>query len=500
MRLLATIKFGEYMPDQPDLENPGMEVARDCLPRLNGYDALPTLQSLGFSGLPSRPVGAYGAADSIGSKYLLAGTADKLWRLADGAWRDISRTSPEYAQVSAWEFTEWDADVLAASAGNRMQRYPLGAANAEDLTEEPVAGAHIAVVRSQVVVGGVIDEDGSNPQRLRWSGVNAYTDWAPNADTLAGFGDIRTPGGDIQRVSGGEFGVVLLERSIYRMTFVGGDLVWQLDEVDPGIGTPAPGSVIRRGDRVFFLGNDGMRMTQGAASTAIGEERVDLEVLSDLDVAHVTRITAGVYTAEQIIVWAYPGAGNTNGQPNRLLIYNYGTDRWALGDEAVEILVGAATPNRSIDGFDDNVTFGGTQSPPLYDSIDEIPGSLDDPIWGGGEPQLMALDAAGDVGTYTGSARNGTFETGEFEVSPGRRTFLTEMRNLSNAPGSVALEIGHRQSQSDPVVWTGPASPNADGIIPVRVNDRYMRIRVQLDSGFSHSNGVQLFGEVAGGR
>lgn len=506
MRKLATINFGPYLPDQPDLGNQGLEVARNVLPRERGYDSLPSLLDYDTDRLPARPVGAFSVRDENDLPYLFAGTVTAtLHQLASKAWTDVSRVSPAYSPATRWEFAKFGKTALAASIDNEIQAITLGSSNFADLTTSNVQGATLATLRGFVVVGDVKDDDGHSPYRVRWSPLDDPAgDWTPDPTTQAGFNDLRTNGGRIVRAVGGEYGLVFRERSLYRMTYTGASpLFWQFDEIDPGIGAIAAGSVIQQGARVFFLSEDGVRMTVGDASRPVGEERIDQEFIADLDQSHLGRISGAVYTNEQIIVWAYPGANNIGGQPNRLLIYNFGTDRWATGDEAVEVLFRAATPFRSIDDFDDNPTFGGTQSPPLYDSIDDIPGSLDDPQWSGGAFQIGALtgDPAGsDLAFYTGPPRPGQFESGELQHIEGQKSVVTEMRSLVNDAGSVEVEIGHRNEQRKPVVWTTPVSSSREGIIPARVSDRYMRYRVTCRDGFKDAVGLDVYGDAAGGR
>ena len=38
------IKFGEWLPDQPDMENSGVTVATNVIPIINGYRSINSLQ------------------------------------------------------------------------------------------------------------------------------------------------------------------------------------------------------------------------------------------------------------------------------------------------------------------------------------------------------------------------------------------------------------------------------------------------------------------------
>lgn len=505
MRKLLDLQFGAYLPDQPDFGNAGLESAFNVLPRARGYDSLPSLTPYGTTGLPSRPMGAFSAKDAGDNSYIFAGTAEALWSLSGNVWADISRVATPYVSTTRWDFTRFGPLVIAASLENEPQSIDLGAGNFDDLTTTDVKGASIATVRSFVVLGDVDDVDGHTPWRVRWGPLgNPAGDWTPDPATLADFQDLPSIGGRVQKVVGGEYGLIFRERAVHRMTFIGAPAVWQFDEIDPEIGTLAYGSVVQHGPRVFFFSEDGVRMTSGDASQAVGEEQVDRTLLADLDGAYLDRVTGAVYTDEQIILWAYPGAGNMGGQPNKLLIYNYAIGKWATGDEAVEILFQAAAPFRSIDGFDDDPAYGGTQTPPVYASIDDIPGSLDDHIWSGGSFEIGALNSTFDLSFFTGVSRPAVFESSEYQMTPGRRTFVSEMRAQINSPdatpGGIGVQIGQRSDQSDPVVWSSTYKPAFGGFIPSRVDDRYIRFRVMADNGFKDAVGLAVYGEPSGGR
>ena len=44
---MTRITFGPWMPDQPDLGLARLEEALNCLPRAQGYEAMPDLQAFG---------------------------------------------------------------------------------------------------------------------------------------------------------------------------------------------------------------------------------------------------------------------------------------------------------------------------------------------------------------------------------------------------------------------------------------------------------------------
>ncbi len=67
----------------------------------------------------------------------------------------------------------------------------------------------------------------------------------------------------MQGVTGGEFGLVLLERSIVRMSYVGTPLIFQFDNIARNRGCFEPNSVIQWQGITYFLGDDGFYACDG---------------------------------------------------------------------------------------------------------------------------------------------------------------------------------------------------------------------------------------------
>src|SRR3546814_10809604 len=110
----------------------------------------------------------------------------------------------------------------------------------------------------------------------------------------------------VQRVFGGEFGVVLQRNTVTRMTFVGAPVVFQFDQVLPGIGAIAPGACAQDGDVVYFLSRRGfIALVNGTQPNPIGANKVDSTVLADLDENHLHRMSAVADPATHRVFWCY---------------------------------------------------------------------------------------------------------------------------------------------------------------------------------------------------
>jgi hypothetical protein len=78
----------------------------------------------------------------------------------------------------------------------------------------------------------------------------------------------------VQGVTGGEFGLVLTERSIYRMSYVGTPAIFQFDNISRNLGCFEPNSIVQYQGITYFLGDDGFYACDGTQIIPIGAEKV----------------------------------------------------------------------------------------------------------------------------------------------------------------------------------------------------------------------------------
>jgi hypothetical protein len=104
--------------------------------------------------------------------------------------------------------------------------------------------------------------------------LNDETSWTDSATTQSDFQEIPD-GGTIVGITGGEFGLILMDRSIHRMSYVGSPLVFQFDNITRNLGCYEANSVIQYQGLTFFLSDDGFYSCDGQTVKSIGGEKVD---------------------------------------------------------------------------------------------------------------------------------------------------------------------------------------------------------------------------------
>lgn len=479
------IPFGDYLPDLPDFENPGATVATNVLPHQKSYLPWPS-QSVYSSAIDARARGAILARDKDDNVYNYVGNATKLYRLVTTTQTDASLAPYTTGAEERWSFAQWGQTVIATNFADNPQVITLGGTTFANLTTA-LKARHVTVIRDFVVFGNTFDAtDGNVPNRVRWSAFGDSTDYTVSAATQSDFQNIQS-GGWVQGITGGEYGLVFQDAAVQRMTYVGSPVVFQFDEILPGIGTPAPGSIAQMGDMVFFLSQRGFGAIVGGSGIEwIGDNKIDRTFFADLDETYIYRMSSVVDPVEQRVYWAYPGAGNTGGTPNKLLAYDWSTGRWSSGEFSVEFLTVAATSGFTLDSLDT-----------VSSSIDALTESLDSRTWAGGAATFAAYDTDHKLAFFTGTPMTGTVETSELQLFPKRRALLNAVRPLTDG-GASTVSVISRNRQQDNTSEAGPFSVRASGRATMRVNARYHRVRVTASGDFTHVPGVELEGRAVG--
>ena len=205
------LKFGSWMPDQPDYHSGGATEAKNVIPFANSYLPLKAVTQI-TDAIDARARGAISVRDSSGQAYLFTGDATKIYSLSADVHTNISKSGNySISEEENWEFIKFGETVIAISIDQTTQSITLGGSLFADLAGSPPKARHGAIVANFVVLGNINDGT-ARPNRVKWSGINSSTSWADSATTQSDYQDLFSNelkgGGDIQAITGGEYGNV----------------------------------------------------------------------------------------------------------------------------------------------------------------------------------------------------------------------------------------------------------------------------------------------------
>ena len=453
------ITFGEWLPDQPSVTGALMK-ADNVYSRAIGYGGVPS--AVDYTQAASEPLNNVVAGKNPdGSTTIFAGSQTNLYKLDSGdmSLDDVSGATYATPTDQRWRFTQFGNRIIAANGYDKLQGWLLGTSTAwADLAADAPEARYVTVVRD-FVVSGHIGTD--YPFRVKWSGINNETSWTDSATTQSDYQEIPD-GGSIVGVTGGEFGLILMDRSIYRMTYVGSPLVFQFDNISRNLGCYEANSVIQYQGLTFFLADDGFYACDGQTVASIGGEKVDRFFFSDVDEEYLFNMSAAIDPIKNLVIWAYPAKGQ-GGNVNKLLIYNFQTKKWSSGGTDVDRVASSSSPSTTLEGLD-----------VISSSIDALGTSLDSRIWLGGK-LLFAGVRGNKVVTFTGANSTATIQTGELSLE-NRKTAITLVQPIVDN-GSCDVAVFSRDLLTTQVVFGSATSADSENRVSVRSMGRYHRLQ-----------------------
>lgn len=468
------IQFTEWLPDQPTTTGALLE-ANNVYPLTIGYGPFPL--SADYSTAASEDLNNVVAAKFDLETQLFAGGATKLFKFnpTTAGLTDVSKAGG-YSSVERWSFTQFGDAILASNNTAKIQAWYVGTSTAfADVSATAPIAKFITVVRDFVVAANI----SGTPNKLQWSDINDETDWTSGGASQSDY-QIIAEGGNITGITGGEFGIVLLERAIYRMSYIGSPLFFQFDAISRNLGCNTAGSVTQYGANTYFLADDGFYMCDGTNVMNIGNDKVDEYFYDNMALAQQETISAAVDPVRNIVVWNYP---NTNGGRS-LLIYNWLVKKWSSADTTSEYIVSLASSTIALEGLD------------AYGTIDTLPASLDSRIWSGGKFLFGGADGAKII-TFTGQNSTASIVVGEMEF--GYNSVVTNARaQVDN--GAVTMSIASRRELDDAVNYSATVTQNSDGRCPLRSYGRYHRIKVNPTGTWTHAISLDVDYTQSGGR
>ena len=237
---------------------------------------------------------------------------------------------------------------------------------------------------------------------------------------------------------------------------------------------------------VFFLSEQGFKVTDRNGVTPIGTEKIDRTFFATYPRGDIVkRLSAAIDPRSTTVIWAMPG------NPGMLWCYNWTLEKWST----------ISVPNVGVfSGFTANVSLEGVDA--LYPGgIDTVPYSLDDPIFAGGNPLFLIANWVGTVGTLAGPNMEARFAVHPIELEPGYRARVSGVRAVSDAvTGSVTLDA--RARAGDPELKRVSGTIRNNGRLAIRANGRHIGTEYVLPAGatWTYAHGLAMDYEVAGVR
>lgn len=387
-----------------------------------------------------------------------------------------------------WQFAQFNNLIFATQINTPLQVLDLTAPTAFTTSAgSPPQSRYISVVNRFLVLSGM---SSSTPYRIQWSGLNATTTWTQGVNS-SDFQDLPD-GGIVRGVAGGEYGTIMQDASIRRMIYAPGTTyIFQIERITQDQGIYAPLSLIRAGDILFYCGSDGFRkIVPGGSPQNIGKERVDRTFFADVDNANLQFFIGASEPRSTRVYWAYKSIAGNASLFDKVLIYDYALDRWALATGiSGEYLCDLARPGLTLENLDS-----------INSSIDALTFSLDDVSTNAIE-FIAAFDSSHRLNFITGTPLEATLDTAEQEADGWKRLRVQGMRPVTDA-ATVYGNVYFRETTQQSFSSSTEQGVTAVGVCPANVSARLVKGRVRIPAGtaWTYASGIEPMSKQEGTR
>lgn len=449
---MQKIIFNDWLPDQPGVIG-NVTDAKNCYPVTNGYASFP--DEVDYSADAGQDLLIAFAGKYSGETALFAAGATQIYKFNNADTSLSPLTTTGYSAVESWDVTQFGAKMILANGQDKLQSYEIGVSTyVTDLDSTAPAAKYVTVVRDFVVAAN----DGTNANKVYWSDINDETDWTP-ASTSQSDTQVLPDGGDITGLAGGEYGLIFLERAIYRMSYVGSPFFFQFDAISRSLGCISNGSIAQYGGLTYFLADDGFYACNGQETKPIGAEKVNRWFFDNCIPSEIfSGMSSTVDPVKKLIIWKF---NNTFGG-KYLLIYSIDLGKFSYVETMANSVSYVLTPSATLEELDNYST-----------SIDALDTPLDSRVFAGG--QLLFAGVIGEkIVSFSGQPKMATISTGDIDI--GQSTITLTRPTVDN--GSAEVAISSRNLLSDQVEYGVSVAADYENRVPARSNGRYHRIKV----------------------
>ena len=445
------IVFGEWLPDQPGVTGAVME-AVNCFPVTNGY--APLREAADYSDASGETLLVAFAGKYAGASALFAASATSIYKF-DSSDASLDAVKTSYSSVEAWDVTQFGSKLIMANGSNVLQTWDLGGSTTVSaLSASAPTAKYVTVVRDFVVAANV----GGEESRVYWSDINDETDWTPSTASQSD-SQLIPDGGDVTGIAGGEYGLIFLERAVYRMSYSGSPYFFQFDAISRTLGCISNGSIAQFGGLTYFLSDDGFYVCDGQTVKNIGLEKVNRWFFENaIPDQLINAVSSTVDPIRKLVIWNFK---NTFGG-RYLLIYSIDLNKWSYGTTDIYNLSYGYTPSATLEQVDNYNT-----------SIDALDIPLDSRLWAGG--QLLAMGVREQkIVVISGAIKSAYVVSGDIDIG---RSIVTLAKPIVDN-GSATVAVASRDLLNETIEFGTAVSADAENRCSLRSNGDYHRIKV----------------------
>mgnify|MGYP000294704572 CR=1 FL=1 len=254
------------------------------------------------------------------------------------AWNRPATESNITFALTTWSMDNWGEDVVACRRGSQIFYLDVNASvtpeRAVVISASPAENNHILVSpndRHLISLGCTGFASPYSPLRVRWADTEDYTNWTPSVSSTAGEVDLISGTEIVTAVRSRNQINILTDKSLYGMTFIGGNDVFSFRQLGTNCGAIGPHAAVDYDGTPMWMSQNNFYMFDGQVKNL--KATIRRHLFDSFNMAQKDKVYAGVNSEFKEVIWLFPSSSGT--ECDSYAIFNpeentwvYGTSKW----------------------------------------------------------------------------------------------------------------------------------------------------------------------------
>lgn len=294
-----------------------------------GYNGTWVITSIGVGSITYEVPGALGALGAGGS----IAVAHQSGGYGTGV--EPAQSAAQKIVATNWSLDNWGENFIACPQGGPIFTWSInsGYYNASIISSGPLAneGVFVAMPQQQLMAYGSTYGTFQDPLQIRWSDVNDYEVWTPTSTNQAGGYHLPTGSKIIRGMQGPTQQYWFTDIDLYVSQYIGTPFIYGFNKIGTGCGLIAQKAVAAYSTSLYWMSQKQFFVVSASGGVQPLPCSVWDFVFQNLNLNFVQNIVAGSNAQFNEVIWFFPSANSTTGEPDSYVCYNVLYNEWDCG-------------------------------------------------------------------------------------------------------------------------------------------------------------------------
>ena len=248
-------------------------------------------------------------------------------------WGDARATSTLTLEMRYWSLNNFGEDLVATHEVGRIYTWVYAGSftnRAVVLSNSPLFNDIIVVTSpDRHLVALASETDGASQDKLSiaWADQETKNTWLASAENTAGNYTLSGGSQIMLALRSQNTTLIWTDTTLHSMQYIGPPFTFGFTEIATNCGAISKMCAINKDTSVYWMGKEDFFLYDGVVKHIPCS--VHRSIFKNLAASQMTKITAGLITEFDEVIWFYPSSAGT--ENDKYVIYNYDQQVWCTG-------------------------------------------------------------------------------------------------------------------------------------------------------------------------